>query len=418
MITEYTGLNIALSCVIYIVMRPSRIFIKHMENSKVKILVVDDTPVNVKVIEMFLVPRGYEVVTAEDGQIAIEKFISEKPDIILMDVMMPNVDGYDATISIRGIAGAAWVPIIFLSAKASAEDQIKGIEIGGDDYLTKPVNLELLESKLKAMIRIVDMQKELASTHASLQQYYDKAEDELELAKNLMLKMTENSSDYSDESIHVYNDPVDEISGDIIVTYRTKENNLYVLLADATGHGLAAAISQVPLSQIFYRMAERGYTIPVIVQEMNRTLKSLLPSNRFVTATLAFINPNNRFMEIWNGSNPKPLFCNREGKVLKVFEESNFAFGIVDNKLLDSQTEVYVWPEDGELMLFTDGIVDLKNAEDELFGLDGIKNAVSLLQDLERDNQIGFDVVISRAREFARKGERGDDISLLSIMCN
>jgi len=389
-----------------------------MENPKLKILIVDDTPVNIKVIEMFLTPRGYDVVTAEDGQIAIEKFISEKPDIILMDVMMPNVDGYDATISIRGISGAAWVPIIFLSAKASAEDQIKGIEVGGDDYLTKPVNLELLEAKLKAMIRIVDMQRELATTHASLQQYYDQAEEELELAKNLMLKMTENSSDYSDESIHAYNDPVDEISGDIIITYRTKEDNLYVLMADATGHGLAAAISQVPLSQIFYTMAERGFTIPVIVREMNRTLKSLLPSNRFVTATLAYINPNSRFMEIWNGSNPKPLFCNREGKVLKVFEESNFAFGIVDNNLLDAQTEAYIWPEDGELMLFTDGIVDLKNAKGELFGFDGIKNAVSLLQGKERDHQIGFDVVISRAREFARKGERGDDLSLLSIMCN
>ena len=389
-----------------------------MENTKLKILVVDDTPVNIKVIEMFLIPRGYEVVTAEDGQIAIEKFISEKPDIILMDVMMPNVDGYDATISIRGIAGAAWVPIIFLSAKASAEDQIKGIEIGGDDYLTKPVNLELLEAKLNAMIRIVDMQKELATTHAALQQYHDQAEEELELAKNLMLKMTENSSDYSDESIHAYNDPVDEISGDIIITYRTKENNLYVLMADATGHGLAAAISQVPLSQIFYTMAERGFTIPVIVREMNRTLKSLLPSNRFVTATLAFINPASRFMEIWNGSNPKPLFFNREGEVLKIFEESNFAFGIVDNDLLDSQTEAYIWPEDGELMLYTDGIVDLKNAEGELFGLGGIKNAMSLLVDKERDNQIGFDVVIGKAREFSRKGERGDDISLLSIMCN
>ena len=389
-----------------------------MADAKLKILVVDDTDVNIKVIEMFLTPRGYDVVTAEDGQVAIEKFVSEKPDIILMDIMMPNVDGYDATIAIRGIAGAAWVPIIFLSAKATPEDQIKGIEIGGDDYLTKPVNLELLDAKLKAMIRIVNMQKELSTAHTALKHYHDQAEEEIELAKNLMLKMTENSSDYADESIHAYNNPIEDISGDIIITYRTKENNLYVLMADATGHGLAAAISQVPLSQIFYTMAERGFTVSVIVREMNRTLKSLLPANRFVTATVAFINPTSRFVEIWNGSNPAPMFFNRDGEILKAFEESNFAFGIVDNDLLNAQTEVYIWPEEGELLLYTDGIADLKNENDELYGLSGIKKAISGLKERDYENQIGFDVVINDASRFYRSGTRTDDLSLLSIMCS
>ena len=388
-----------------------------MADAKLKILVVDDTEVNLKVIEMYLKPRGYEVITAEDGQIAIEKFISEKPDIILMDVMMPNVDGYDATISIRGLSGVAWVPIIFLSAKATSEDQIKGIEIGGDDYLTKPVNLELLDAKLKAMLRIVNMQKELATAHKELQHYHDQAEEEIDLAKNLMLKMTENSSDYSDETIHAYNNPIEDISGDIIITYRTKDNNLYVLMADATGHGLAAAISQVPLSQIFYTMAERGFTLSVIVREMNRTLKSLLPLNRFVTATVAFINTTSRFVEIWNGSNPTPIFFNRKGEVLKTFKETNFAFGIVENKYLNAQTEVYVWPEEGELLLYTDGIIDLMDENGKLYGIDGVKDAMSLLKNNEYEYEIGFDVVISHASNFHRTGKRTDDLSLLSIMC-
>ncbi|HFE38447.1 MAG TPA: response regulator, partial [Gammaproteobacteria bacterium] len=255
-----------------------------MPQKNIKILIVDDTAVNIKVIEMFLKPRGYDVVTAEDGQIAIEKFISEKPDIILMDVMMPNVDGYDATIAIRGLAGDRWVPIIFLSAKANPEDQVKGIEIGGDDYLTKPVNLNLLEAKLGAMIRIVNMQKELARTHGILQGYYDQAEQELELAKKLMQNMTGNSQGYSEEHIHIYSNALEEINGDITVTYRTRNDNLYLLMADATGHGLAAAISQIPVTQIFYQMAEKGYSVSAIAQKINHTLKKLLPPNRFVTA--------------------------------------------------------------------------------------------------------------------------------------
>jgi len=389
-----------------------------MTIENVKILIVDDTPVNVKIIEMFLKPKGYDVITAEDGQVAIEKFVSEKPDIILMDVMMPNVDGYDATISIRGIAGDEWVPIVFLSAKVTPEDQIKGIEVGGDDYLTKPVNLELLEAKLKAMLRIVSMRKELSKTHAALQNYHDLAQEELDLAKDLMLRMTENNSDYSDECIHAYNNPLEEISGDIIITHRNADDVLYVMLADATGHGLAAAISQVPLSQIFYTMAQRGFTVSVIVAEMNRTLKALLPSNRFVTATIARIDPASRLIEIWNGSNPSPIFFNRKGEVLKEFEENNFAFGVVGNNLLDSQTQAYIWPEEGELLLYSDGLPDLKNGKGELFGLDGVKREVGLLKEIKREDQIAFDRVISGAHAFAKRGEHGDDLSLLSIMCN
>jgi serine phosphatase RsbU (regulator of sigma subunit) len=336
-----------------------------------------------------------------------------------MDVMMPKVDGYDATLSIRGIAGNIWVPIIFLSAKVTPADQIKGIEVGGDDYLIKPVNLELLEAKLNAMIRIVDMQKELARTHSSLQRYYDQAEQELELAKSLMQNMTEYSSDYIDDSVHVYSNALEDINGDIAITYRSsKDNNLYALLADATGHGLSAAISQIPLTQTFYQMAEKGYSVSAIVREMNNTLKKLLPADRFVTATIALINPESRFMEVWNGSNPSPIFVDKDGNILKEFSETNFALGIVNNEVLDSTTDVFVWPEDGELILYSDGIVDLKNEAGELFGLNGIRRAASLLKDKERKNQIAFDVVIGFANNFCRNGERSDDLSLISIECN
>lgn len=389
-----------------------------MANKNIKILIVDDTAVNIKVIEMFLKPRGYDVITAEDGQIAIDKFIAESPDVILMDVMMPNVDGYEATIKIRELAGDTWVPIIFLSAKANPEDQVKGIEIGGDDYLTKPVNLSLLEAKLGAMIRIVDMQKELSSTYAALQGYFDQAEQELELAKKLMQNMTGSSEASFDDSIHIYSNALEDINGDITISYRTKNGDLYLLMADATGHGLAAAISQIPLTQIFYQMAEEGYSISSIASKINQTLKKLLPSDRFVTATIILVSTEKQFIEIWNGSNPTPIFFNENGEIVHTFERTNFALGIVDSDVLDTKTEVYVWPEKGELLMFTDGIVDLQNEQDAMFGVSGIIDAMSKMKGIDRSKQIGFDLVIDEAEIFVRDGKRGDDISLISIECN
>ncbi|HFE37207.1 MAG TPA: serine/threonine-protein phosphatase, partial [Gammaproteobacteria bacterium] len=153
-------------------------------------------------------------------------------------------------------------------------------------------------------------------------------------------------------------------------------------------------------------------------QKINHTLKKLLPPNRFVTATIAYISPENHMIEIWNGSNPTPMFFDEHGKVLKVFEKANFALGIVDNDILDSRTEVYVWPEKGELLVFTDGIVDLRDAQGNLYGIQGMIEAMSHLAAVNRTDQIGFDLVIEHASDYARTGERGDDISLISIECN
>ena len=116
-----------------------------MSDQKLKILVVDDSIENRGLIQLYMKRMGHETICANDGQAGVEAYVREKPDIILMDVMMPILDGYEATRMIRELCGSNWVPIIFLSANVEVEDQIEGIEAGGDDYLPKPINLELLK---------------------------------------------------------------------------------------------------------------------------------------------------------------------------------------------------------------------------------------------------------------------------------
>ena len=125
-----------------------------MSDQKLKILVVDDTAENRDLIGLYMKRMGHETIYAENGQEGVEAYAREKPDIILMDVMMPVLDGYEATRMIRELCGTNWVPIIFLSANVEVDDQIEGIEAGGDDYLPKPINLGLLNAKFGAMQRI------------------------------------------------------------------------------------------------------------------------------------------------------------------------------------------------------------------------------------------------------------------------
>jgi class 3 adenylate cyclase len=118
------------------------------------ILVVDDVPDNVDILQMRLEAQGYEVVTAADGIEALEKIRALLPDLVLLDVMMPKLDGIETVKRLKSDASLPFIPVILVTAKADASDVIAGLESGGDDYLTKPVDHAALSARVRAMLRI------------------------------------------------------------------------------------------------------------------------------------------------------------------------------------------------------------------------------------------------------------------------
>ena len=118
------------------------------------ILVVDDVPDNVDILQMRLEAQGYEVVTAGDGLEALEKVCALLPDLVLLDVMMPKLDGIETVKRLKADASLPFIPVILVTAKADASDVIAGLESGGDDYLTKPVDHAALSARVRAMLRI------------------------------------------------------------------------------------------------------------------------------------------------------------------------------------------------------------------------------------------------------------------------
>src|SRR5947199_135368 len=118
------------------------------------ILVVDDVADNVDILQMRLEAQGYEVATAGDGIEALEKIRALLPDLVLLDVMMPRLDGIETVKRLKADASLPFIPVILVTAKADASDVIAGLESGGDDYLTKPVDHAALSARVRAMLRI------------------------------------------------------------------------------------------------------------------------------------------------------------------------------------------------------------------------------------------------------------------------
>ncbi len=127
-----------------------------------KILVIDDSSSQRYFLCAYLARLGHEVLQAVDGRQGIDLFNSGDPDLILLDVMMPGIDGFETARVIRG-SGDQWVPIIFLSGCADSGDIETGIDAGGDDYLTKPVDPKVLEAKIRSMTRIAQMRRQLVA---------------------------------------------------------------------------------------------------------------------------------------------------------------------------------------------------------------------------------------------------------------
>jgi two-component system, cell cycle response regulator len=134
-----------------------------------RILVVDDNRDNVEIIATRLRYRGYLIDEAEDGHQALAAVHNDPPDLILLDVMLPDIDGYEISRRIKGDASLPFIPIILVTARDTTQDKVQGLDAGADDYLTKPINFPELEARVRSMLRIKRLQDELEEKNRELE---------------------------------------------------------------------------------------------------------------------------------------------------------------------------------------------------------------------------------------------------------
>jgi CheY-like chemotaxis protein/anti-sigma regulatory factor (Ser/Thr protein kinase) len=375
------------------------------------ILVVDDTEPNLVLISAFISKLGHTAILARNGQEAVDLYGDSSPDMVLMDVMMPVMDGYQATAEIRKRAGGKWVPVIFLSAKAQDSDLVRGLQAGGDDYLTKPINLPILQAKIKAMQRIAIMQREIADKADQLAHYHEENEREQKLAKHLLDRIIR-ANKPNDTIVERLVIPATRFSGDIIATEYTPNNILHVILADSAGHGLAAALNVLPVVEVFYGMTKKGYSLPTIVRELNSKIKQLMPTERFVAAALAAINFSERTIEVWNGGMPTAYFVDEHGEILREWRASHPPMGIMSDTDFLSKTDIFPWNAPGRLFFYSDGLVEAENDVGERFGTERVMQALK-----EECDQGQFWYLVSAANKFMGLDNTADDISIAAILC-
>ncbi|MDH5437083.1 MAG: fused response regulator/phosphatase, partial [Gammaproteobacteria bacterium] len=256
-----------------------------VNDRNLKILIVDDEVTNRMVLNAMLKRDGFTVLMAENGKQAIEVFNNENPDLVLMDVMMPVMDGYEATRIIKSSVGNRFVPVFFLTAMTDEKALAKCIESGGDDFLTKPFSRTILRSKIEALLRVKTIYTTLQEQHDELTYHQKYIDREHEIAERIFNKIIRKDA-LDVDNIKFILSPVALFNGDILLVSPKPKGGQHVMLGDFTGHGLSAAIGAMPVAEIFYSMTEKGYPIQDIASEINSKLGKTLPTGLFCAACL------------------------------------------------------------------------------------------------------------------------------------
>lgn len=375
------------------------------------VLLVEDTRTNLLIITKHLKQMGHQVTTAGDGVEAVEAFSKARPDLILMDVNMPRMDGYQAAGEIRKHCGGEdWIPIIFLSSMVEDGDIAKGIDAGGDDYLSKPVSPLVLESKIGAMQRIANMRRTIKQYADSLTQIHHTQTEELKLARHVFDRLTRvDRLEY--DWMKVINRPSSNFSGDVVAAAKSPEGNFHIMLGDATGHGLAAGLTIMPVADIFYGLTQAGMELSTIVERLNERLCDLLPTGRFVALVLVALKPRDKIIEIWNGGCPPVYILDNDGDLHGQIKANHLPLG-VSGVGFDATTESICYEKHPDLRLYlqSDGLSDAENALGERFGMDKMLHILCSREPRQR-----LSILMEAVEQHLGGAPAQDDISIIEI---
>ena len=369
-------------------------------------LVVDDSVMQCKVLSVLLKEEGYRVYTANDGARGVEMYIKYQPDLVLMDINMPIMNGYEAARKIKSLSKNTLAPLIFITSMDTDKAFIESIEAGGDGILVRPFSPEVFKAKIKSIQRISDLYLQVKS----LQQAQQK---DAELAEQLMSGVIE-SRNFALDRIKIIKQAAELFSGDIQLSSQCPNGDVNVLLGDFTGHGLRSSIGAIPLAETFRVMTKKGFSLFDIIAQINNQLFDLLPSDLFLAATFVSISSQDSTAYVFNAGLPDTYIYSADGVIKHQLVSSHPPLGVIDKLIAGSRLEVISVDPSDRIVMISDGIIEARNAQGEMYGIERFEQVA---YEGVKNNNIS-QTVTNDVDDFCEGTLQEDDISLIEVPCD
>lgn len=378
--------------------------------SALKILVAEDSAADRLILQTMLERSGYNVVMVEDGQSAIEAFKEFHPDVVFLDVIMPNVNGIEAAKSIKTLAGEELIPVIFLTSLADAESLATCLDAGGDDFLSKPYNHIILDAKIKAYARMREMHQTLAHQKNQISLNNKHLIQEQNVAKQVFDKVA-HAGALDLNIVKYYMSALAVFNGDVLLAEVSPRSSLFVILGDFTGHGLPAAIGSMPLATTFYGMVSKGFSMADILREINQKLYQTLPVGLFCCATCVDMNFKKQRITVWNGGLPDNILYRSKTNTYERVGSAHLPLGVLSPRDFKINVQTLSMTEGDHFLLWSDGIQEARNKKGDMFG----EERINAVLDSNYPAAEVFPKILNEVQSHIGSTEKDDDISLVSI---
>ncbi len=385
-----------------------------IEEAKESILIVDDTPANLRLLSQMLSEQGYGVRAVTSGARALESVRAAPPDLILLDIKMPGMNGYEVCQELKAAPQTRDIPVIFISALDEVQDKVQAFAVGGVDYITKPFQFREVLARTETHLALRKLQRQLQDANRKLQDANSMFQRELALAGKLQASFLPSELPApAGWQITAALHPARQTSGDFYDAIPLPDGRLGLLVADVVDKGVEAALFMA-LSWILVRTYAVDHpTQPErVLSTVNQRVLAETQTDQFVTVFYGILDPVTGTLTYCNAGHPPPyLFGPQPGDTARPLSKTGMGLGVIDTATW-MQAKVQIGP--GEvLVLYSDGVTDAQNGQGASFGDEGLQatmqdNLGSSAQEIQK-------AFLSAIEAFVGDANQVDDVTLMVI---
>jgi len=378
------------------------------------ILVVDDAPANLQVLAGMLKERGYKARPVPGGKLALLAARKDPPDLILLDINMPEMNGYEVCERLKADDTLKGIPVIFISALTEQLDKVKAFATGGVDYITKPFQMEELHARVETHLKLRRLQIEVEEYSRRLELAQDRLKRDLELARGVQRGfLPPRLPEVPGYEFFAYYESAYEVGGDYYDFIPLPRQRVAVLLGDVAGKGVAAALLMAKLSADarFCMLTEPDAA--AAVTKLNALMNLSGIADGFVTLVAAVLDHESHTVTLVNAGHPSPLLYRRASRTVDEATSTDMAglpIGVLDGVSYAS-CQVALGPGDC-ILAFTDGVTEAMDVNNVQLRTRGVYAAVQ--GEAYLPGALG-ERVVQTVKQFAAGRSQQDDIALVGF---
>ncbi len=378
-----------------------------------QILIIDDDPTIRLTLQKFLKSQGYDIILAKDGEEGLAKAKELHPSLIICDWMMPIIDGLEVCRQIKNNAELANIYLILLTARDQEGDLVRGLEMGADDFLSKPPRINELRARVRAGLRLCQATEEIQRQKRLIEQELSQAS---EYVRSLLPAPI--TGEISIQSSFL---PSTQLGGDSFDYFWLDGDRLAFYLLDVSGHGIGSALLSVSVLNLMRTRSLRRsrtsqdttnfYSPSEVLRDLNNNFQMSVHNEMYFTIWYGvYDKKTHKLVYASGGHPPSVLISNQEIPKIKLLKTAGLPIGMMPD--VNYQEQVCEIDTDSRLYLFSDGVYEIPQEDDSIWGFNAL---IDTFIRIPSDRTSRIDYILACVKEAAHNRPFEDDLSLLEV---